>query len=164
MARSSEHRCSESKEIEWIRQQSHRRSAAFPVAVPISFEGATTGGMDEGEYTRHVQGKTWPELDRAYVSRRVDALSFLAPTHLAAVLPAYLLALVTDGTKTCTGSLLLVLGDDDHRKEALRALLSPDQRSAVRESLSRFASTQTGRLMDALRAAERGWITNKEDG
>ena len=135
---------------------------AFP-AAPISFEGATTGGMDEGEYKRHVHGKTWLELDRALISRRVDALSFLDPPHIAAVLPAYLLALVTDGTKTpVPDTLLLVLGDDDHRREALRALLSPDQRAAVRESLSRFASTQTGRLMDAARAAERGWITGKE--
>jgi hypothetical protein len=135
---------------------------AFP-AAPIVFEGATTGGMDDGEYKRHVDGRSWLELDRAYIARRSDALSFLDPHHVAAVLPAYLTLLVTEGTSTpVPDTLVLVLDEHDSRVEALRALLSPGQRAAVADSLRYFATTVTGRMMDAASTAGTSWSNDRK--
>lgn len=57
-----------------------------------------------------IEGKTWDQLDRAYIVGRSDALGFLAPRHLAAVLPVYLCAVVEDSVwSPATGMLTLVL-------------------------------------------------------
>src|SRR5258706_11486070 len=90
--------------------------AAFP-AQPIRFAGALTGGLDGGAFRTHVDGKTWEQLDRAFVLSRSDALSFLDPHHLVAVLPVYLCSLVEDGTRTpVPDTLLLVLDKNSERR------------------------------------------------
>ena len=59
--------------------------AAFPTR-PIAFADARGDGLDGNAYRDHVDGKTWLELDRAFVMRRVDSLSFLSVVHVVAVL------------------------------------------------------------------------------
>jgi len=129
----------------------------------MSFEGATTDGLDDGAYLRHVNGKTWLELDPALIAWRVDVLSFLAPHHIADVLPSYLTALVKYGTKTpVPDTLLLVLGGGERRVSALRALLSRAQCAAVNDALAFFASAETGRPREAALAARHRWTGTDE--
>src|SRR4051812_4307688 len=91
---------------------------AFP-PVAIDFEGATTGGLDTGSYRDHVNGKTWTSIDAALLVKRNDALSFLEPSHIAAVLPVYLTSLVVDGVSTSVpDTLLLVLNRKSQAKFA----------------------------------------------
>jgi hypothetical protein len=132
--------------------------AAFP-SDPIDFEGALAGGLDDGAYRQHVDGKRWRELDRAYVLSRSDALSFLAPAHIAAVLPLYLQSLVEDGTRTpAPDTLLLVLNrkSQERFQELVDALTVP-QRAAVVAALELFASRETGQPADAARDASERW-------
>lgn len=131
---------------------------AFPPVV-IDFAKATAGGLDNGAYRDHVDGKTWESLDAAYLAKRNDALSFLDPRHVAAVLPVYLTSLVVDGTHTSVpDTLLLVLNRKSEAKFAdLFDVLSEDQRAAVVASLDAFAARQEGSLADAARVASARW-------
>jgi len=66
--------------------------AAFPVE-PIDFARAFddwgTRYPDAERYARHLEGKTWEQLERAYIIMRADALGFLGTRELIAVLPVY---------------------------------------------------------------------------
>src|SRR5215467_9661104 len=48
-------------------------------------------------YGAHVDGKTWAELDSAYIVRRTDAMAFLSTRELIDVLAVYLRSLIQDG-------------------------------------------------------------------
>ena len=130
--------------------------AAFP-SQQISFDGALTGGLDDGAYRVHVEGKTWEELDRRYVLSRSDVLSFLDTRHLVAVLPVYLRSLVEDGTRTSVpDTLLLVL---NRKNQQLLIALNVEQRAAVVAVLDVFASAESGPLADAARATLEYWAS-----
>lgn len=139
--------------------------AAFP-AEPIRFEGALTGGLDDGAYREHVEGKTWEGLDRAYVLSRSDALSFLDTRHLVAVLPVYLRSLVEDGTRTSVpDTMVLVLNRKNQKRfEELVGALDPAQRAAVVAVLELFAETESGQPADAARAALERWKAHLRTG
>lgn len=131
---------------------------AFP-SEPIDFAGALAGGLDDGAYRQHVHGKAWRDLDRAYLLSRSDALSFLAPAHVAAVLPVYLCSLVEDGTRTPVPDTLLLVVDrksDERFGDLVNALTVP-QRKAVVAALDLFASVESGQPADAARAASKRW-------
>jgi len=132
--------------------------AAFP-AQPIRFEGPFGGGLEGGAYREYVEGKTWEELDRAYVLPRSDVLSFLDPPHLAAVLPVYLRSLVEDGTRMAVpDTLLLVLNRKSRRRfEELASLLTPGQRAAVVAVLDVFGAAESGQPAEAAREARERW-------
>lgn len=132
--------------------------AAFP-PTPLNFEGALTGGLDEGAYREHVEGKTWEEIDRKYVLSRSDVLSFLETQHLIAVLPVYLRSLVEDGTRTpVPDTVLLVLNrKKQERFEELINALDPAQHAAVIAVLELFATNESGQPAEAARAALERW-------
>jgi hypothetical protein len=139
--------------------------AAFS-AKPIRFDGALTGGLDGGAYREHVEGKTWEELDRAYVLRRSDVLSFLDMRHLVAVLPVYLRSLVEDGTRTpVPDTMMLVLNRKNQKRfEEFADALDPAQRAAVVAVLELFAATESGQPADAARAALERWTSHLSTG
>ena len=127
---------------------------AFP-AAPIESAGAFdawgTTYLDAEDYMGRIDGKTWQELDRAYVGIRSDALGFLGTRHLVAVLPAYLSSLIEEGVWSPAADMLMVLlakpgpgkktGLKLDRFEALVAALTPAQRAAVASVLSAFAAS-----------------------
>lgn len=135
-----------------------RLREAFP-AVPLDFQGALTGGLDEGAYRRHVDGKTWLELEREYVLSRSDVLSFLEPKHLVAVLPVYLRSLVEDGTKTpVPDTLLLVLERaSEPRFDKISRTLNDAQKTVIVEVLELFAASTSGQPAEAARRAIASW-------
>lgn len=135
-----------------------RLHAAFP-EVPLDFRGALTGGLDEGAYRRHVDGKTWTELDREYVLKRSDVLSFLEPKHLVGVLPVYLLSLVEDGTRTPVPDTLLLVLDrgSEPRFDKIVRDLDAAQREVVLDVLEFFAAVESGQPADAARHASESW-------
>lgn len=135
-----------------------RLRAAFP-PTPLDLKGALTGGLDEGAYRRHVDGKTWEDLDRAYVLGRSDVLSFLEPKHLVAVLPVYLQSLVEDGTKTpVPDTLLLVLNrETEPRFDSIYNALDEAQCAVVIAALEFFAASEHGQPAEAARGARESW-------
>ncbi len=134
--------------------------AAFP-AQPIRFEDPFSGGLEGGTYREYVEGKTWEELDRAYVLPHCDVLSFLDPRQLAAVLPVYLRSLVEDGTRlSVPDTMLLVLNRKSRKRfEELAGALTPAQRAAVVAVLDVFGAAESGQPADAARAALERWKT-----
>ena len=139
-----------------------RIRTAFP-AQNIQFDRALTGGLDGGEYRTQVHGKTWLELDRAYVLKRSDVLSFLEPADLISVLPVYLCSLVEDGTRTpVPDTLLLVLDPDaEPRFAQIFAAMTPAQRDAVVAVLEFFAAHESGKPGDMARAAVQQWRSHQ---
>jgi hypothetical protein len=135
-----------------------RLRAAFP-AAPLDFKGALTGGTDGGEFKNAVDGKPWTELDRSLIGRRGDVLSFLEPKHVAAVMPAFLEALVEQGTTTALpDTLLLVLdAESEPRLAKIAKQLTDDQRAVVAEALEAFAASESGQPADAARHAINSW-------
>ena len=131
---------------------------AFP-AVPLDFSGALTGGTDGGEFRDAVDGKRWTEVDRTLIGRRSDVLSFLEPKHLVAVLPAFMHALVEEGTKTGIPDTLLLVLDAaaEPRFSRIEQLLTDAQRAVVIEALEAFAANESGQPSDAACQAIRGW-------
>jgi hypothetical protein len=144
--------------------------AAFPTE-PIQADGAFTqwgaSYPDARPYMEQLEGKTWEQVDRAYIVRRSDALGFLGTHHLVAVLPVYLRALVEDGVwSPAAGMLTLILakplpGKDTGlgvaRFNALVEALTDAQRAAVAAALRVFAeSDEDGSLGQAARAALDG--------
>lgn len=145
---------------------------AFPVE-PISSAGAFdswgTTYPDAEPYAKHLEGKTWEQLDPGYIIMRSDALGFLGTRQLVAVLPVYLRGLLEDGVWSASGdTLILLLTKPDpgtktglklQRFEALVAALTPAQRAAIATVLRAFAATdEGGSLGDRARAAlERHW-------
>jgi len=153
--------------------------AAFP-AKPIQSEGAfhDWGATypDAEPYAKQLEGRTWEEVDCAYLITRSDALGFLGTRQLVAVLPVYLRSLIEDGVWSHAADPLLLLltkpGPDKKtglklpRFEALVDALTPTQRSAIALVLSAFAATdETGSLgMAAHTALQRYWKTYLPDG
>jgi hypothetical protein len=77
--------------------------AAFPPEAMVAagaFEQRGGTYLDGAEYARHMDGKTWEQVDQQYFARRSDALSFLGTHHLIAVLPAYLNLLFVLGPRS----------------------------------------------------------------
>ena len=151
-------------------QVSEQVRAAFPTQ-PVGGEGAFAqwgkSYPDARPYVAQLEGKTWDQLDRAYIVRRSDALGFLSTHHLVAVLPVYLGALIEDGVwSPAAGMLTLVLtkplpGKDTGlgvaRFNELVEALTDEQRSAVAAALRAFAETdEEGSLGQAARAAFDG--------
>jgi hypothetical protein len=127
---------------------------AFP-AKPIQSAGAfhDWGATypDGEQYAKQIEGKSWLEVDRAYLLTRSDALGFLGTRHLIAVLPVYLRSLVEEGVWShAADSLVLLLtkpsadqktGITLPRFEMLVDALTPAQRTAIAEVLRAFAAT-----------------------
>lgn len=146
--------------------------AAFPLE-PIRSAGAFddwgTTYPDAEPYAEHLEGKTWEELDRAYLTARSDALSFLGTRHLVAVLPVYLRSLVEEGVwSPAADTLMLLLAKPEANKktgiklprfEALIGALTPAQRRVIAAVLNAFATAdQGGSLGEAARSTlERDW-------
>jgi hypothetical protein len=145
--------------------------AAFPTE-PIDPTGAFadwgTTYSDVDEYTRHLEGKSWEQLEASYFVKRSDALGFLGTKHLVAVLPVYLRAMVKDGVwSEASGMLTVILakpapGKDTglgaSRFDALVTALSDAQRVAVAASLSAlFEQDPDGSLGHAARSALDGY-------
>jgi hypothetical protein len=145
---------------------------AFP-AKPIQSKGAFHDWgatyLDAEHYAKQLEGKTWQEVDRAYLITRSDALGFLGTRHLVAVLPVYLRSLIEDGVWSHAADPLLLLltkpGPDKKtglklpRFEALVDALNPMQCAAIAVVLRAFAATdETGSLGKRAQAAlERHW-------
>jgi hypothetical protein len=131
---------------------------AFP-AEPLDFASALTGGTDDGEFRNAVAGRTWLEIDQALIGRRSDVLSFLQPEHFVAVLPAFLLSLVEDGTSTGAPDTLLVVLDREQepRFDKIARLMTASQRALVADALESFAVGTTGRQASAARHAIKSW-------
>jgi hypothetical protein len=69
-----------------------------------------------------IDGKTWQELDRAYIAVRSDALGFLGTRHVVAVLPAYLSSLIEEGVwSPAADTLMLLLAKPGQRKDRAQA-------------------------------------------
>ncbi len=148
--------------------------AAFP-AMPIQSDGAFShwGGtyLDGKAYGEQIDGKTWQQMDRAYLVKRSDALGFLGTRHLVAVLPAYLCSLVEEGVWSPAADTLMVLLSKPSREqktgikldrfEAFVAALTPAQQAAIAAVLSAFAATDPrGSLGQAAQTAfENHWKT-----
>ncbi|HEU0034411.1 MAG TPA: DUF6714 family protein [Kofleriaceae bacterium] len=124
--------------------------AAFP-RVPIDMTrafvpyGATYFEVEP--FTAAVAGKPWDELDRSYLATRWDALGFLNPAALAAVLPAYLVEMLDHPYSNLPGMVASVLtrpskarkGLGMARFTALVEALDESQRIAVASALQQFA-------------------------
>lgn len=131
--------------------------AAFP-AMTLQLAGAHTGGVDGGEFHRHVDGKPWTDLDRAYIARRDDVLSFMATPHLVQILPAFLTVMVESGSNTgVPDTLLPTLNRTQKQFDELAAALTEAQRAAVIAVLDHVAATEEGKLAAAARAAGERW-------
>ena len=135
--------------------------AAFPthpIQAAGAFDERGTSYLDPVAYREHLEGKTWEQLDREYLERRTDALSFLGTNHLIAVLPAYLCIFVEQGTRTqVPDTLLLVLNRKKRRFEELSSALTPAQREAIVAALGVFAATESGQPADTARTAAERW-------
>jgi hypothetical protein len=145
---------------------------AFPTQPIRADEAFAQWGKsypDARPYTEQVDGKSWDQLDRAYMIRRSDALGFLSTRALVAVLPVYLSALVEDGVwSPAAGMLTLILAKPPTKKVAdtarfneLVGALTDQQRSVVAAVLRAFAeSDEEGSLGQAARAAfDEHWST-----
>jgi hypothetical protein len=118
--------------------------SAFP-AEPIRGEAAFAqwGGSypDATAYEQVVDGKTWEQLDRAYILRRNDSLGFLSTQQLVQILPVYLLSVVEDGVMSPALDAVLVKltrptrGPGRKRFDAFVAALDGAQRMAVSTAL-----------------------------
>ncbi|HEY4239046.1 MAG TPA: hypothetical protein VGM88_04495 [Kofleriaceae bacterium] len=121
---------------------------AFPAE---SIDGKTAfadwGGSypDASEYARAIDGKTWDELDAAYVVRRNDALGFLSIRQLVQLLPVYLRSVIDGGVMSPALDAVLVKlarptnATSRHRFEALVAALSAPQRAVIAGTLRLIA-------------------------
>ncbi len=126
--------------------------AAFP-STPIHGAGAFTQWgttySDAAPFAKHIDGKTWEQLDRAYLLLNSDALAFLGTSHLVAVLPVYLRSFVEEGVWSAAAGMLPIIltrpepGTDDGlgvaRFEALVDALTGAQRIVVSSALRVFA-------------------------
>ena len=147
--------------------------AAFP-AEPIQAEGAfRDGGIypDAEPYMKQIEGKTWEDLDGAYLVMRHDALSFLSTRHIVAVLPVYLRSLVEEGGWSHAAYTLLHLltrrgpngkpGNSRTRFAALVGVLTPAQCAVIAVILRTFATKYEGESLGlaAQTALDDHWKT-----
>jgi hypothetical protein len=96
---------------------------------------------DAAAYRNAIDGKTWEQLDRAYIVKRNDALGFLSTRELVQLLPVYLRSVMEEGLMSPALEAVLVKltrprsGVTQVRYDALRASLSPAQRGAIAAAL-----------------------------
>jgi hypothetical protein len=113
---------------------------AFP-AEPIRGAAAFAqwGGSypDAAPYEQAVGGKTWEQLDRAYILQRNDSLGFLSTQQLVQILPVYLLSVVEEGVMSPALDAVLVKLTRPTREPARErfAALNGSQRTAVATAL-----------------------------
>jgi len=125
---------------------------AFP-AHKINSENAFVSWgatyLDAKEFSTHIDGKSWDELDVDYLAVREDSLGFLGTEHLIQVLPAYLHAIVEgiSPTSTLADTLFMILTKPDpetdsnlgkERFEELINGLTDEQLVAIAMSLAYF--------------------------
>ena len=140
---------------------------AEPIASARAFDDWGTTYPDAEPYARHLDGKTWEQLDRSYIITRADALGFLGTRELIAVLPVYLRALAEDGAwSPCADTVILLLTRPDPgtktglklaRFEALVNALTSAQRTVIAAVLGAFAAAnEEGSPGERARAALEG--------
>ena len=141
--------------------------AAFPNEPIAAADAFTPWGatyLDAEPYAAHLDGKTWEQLDRAYLAQRWDALGFLGTRQLAAVLPAYLLEMLEHPYTNLPGMVASVLtapskerkGLGKQRFAALLEALAAPQRAVIASALRQFAREHSDE--DAVRIAlESSW-------
>jgi hypothetical protein len=108
---------------------------------------AAWGGSypDAAAYAQAIDGKTWEQLDRAYIVRRHDALGFLSTHELVQILPVYLLSLADEGVMSPALEAVLVKLAPPAREPAksrfvaLVKTLTAQQRAAVVRTLELVA-------------------------
>ena len=139
-----------------------RLQAAFP-CEPIAAAGAFTSWgatyLDAEPYAAHLDGKSWEELDRAYLAQRWDALGFLSTRQLVAVLPAYLLSMLEHPFSNLPGMVASVLTEPSKERKglgkrrfaALVEALAEPQRAAIASALRQFTLEHPGE--DSVRVA-----------
>jgi len=151
---------------------------AFPETTIDAADAFNDWGMtypDATEYIEKVDGKTWRQVDAAWLVRRSDALGFLGTTWLAALMPVYLIAAVNDGVwSPATEMLVLILArpgarSDNglgHKRFAALVDALTQQREAVADVLNRVAEIDPeGSLgIAALGALESCWNEFRKDG
>src|SRR5262245_50022865 len=89
-----------------------RLRAAFPSQPITAADAFVPWGAtydDAGPYAAYLDGKSWDQLDRAYLALRWDALGFLNTRHLVAVLPAYVLEMLEHPYSNLPGMVASVL-------------------------------------------------------
>lgn len=146
--------------------------AAFPTTEILADDAFQSWGqtyLDGKEYRTALKGKSWDQLDQAYIALRADALGFLSTRALVDVMPAYLTALIELGTiSDVPGMLTLILAPPDpetnnglgkERFGELAEAMTGPQRAAVAVALLRFSERYPETLVgDAARAAfDRHW-------
>lgn len=126
--------------------------AAFP-RVPIrsaeAFKDEWTSYPDGSSYMAELEGKTWDQLDRAFIVRRADALGFLDTPGLVAVLPVHLQSVVEDRAMSPAADMLMQLltrpqrgikpGLGAPRFKALVEALTDAQQRAIASVMEDFA-------------------------
>lgn len=150
-------------------EQLRRAFPCAPIQAGDAFEAWGTTYVDADPYKEHLEGKSWEQLDRAYLLRRSDALGFLGTEHLIAVLPVYLRSLIEEGGwSPAAGMVTLILtrprgGKDSGlghvRFDAFVQAMTEAQRSVVAGVLHAFAENHPeGALGEAARdAVEDYW-------
>ena len=122
--------------------------AAFPAEVIHgSAAFAQWGGSypDAAAFRKAIDGKTWEQLERSYIIKRDDALSFLSTRELVQLLPVYLRSVMEEGLMSPALEAVLVKltrpksGVTRARYDALLAALSPAQRDAITAALQHLA-------------------------
>jgi hypothetical protein len=142
--------------------------AAFPnekIVATGAFEQWGATYPDGVEYARHLDNKTWDQLDEQYFARRSDGLSFLGTHHLVAVLPAYLKLLFVLGPMSPVPETLLpmlVKPDDTASKlgkrfDEMTRALSLRQRAIVAAALARFLAEYPAYGAPAQLGLDRYW-------
>jgi hypothetical protein len=110
--------------------------AIDPVATFSEWGGTY---VDAEKFRQGVRGKTWPDLEPAFLEHHHDALVFFGPSSIADYLPAYLAALLRrDRELSALPSFLLGVlrrSDDADRFGERFARLSSAQRLAIAHAL-----------------------------
>lgn len=110
-----------------------------PVAAFGEWGGTYT---DAEKFRQGVRGRSWTELETAFLERNHDALVFFGPASIADYLPAYLAALLRrDRELSALPSFLfgvLTRGKDTERFDARFARLTAAQLAAIARALAAF--------------------------
>jgi hypothetical protein len=154
-------------------EQLHTAFPPEPIHAAGAFSDWGATYADAEPYSKHVDGHTWEELERAYMITRSDALSFLGTKHLVAVLPMYLRSLLENNLGSLAAETMIPLltkpgtekrsGIKLPRFQALVAALTPAQCTLIAAVLRAFAARDLyegeygspGRA--AIDALERHW-------
>lgn len=157
-----------------------RLRAAFPprpidARIETAFGPSGTSYPDAADFVLHCDGKTWEQVDRAFISRCADVLGFLKVPAVVNVLPAYLnlmLELAMDLRSSLPDDLMQLLTKpmpsdrssfkglverQTKRFDELAGLLSHEQRHAIADILSRVVSDYPSVGDQAQIALDRYW-------